>query len=72
MDNRDFLDGIDDQFQRLMRQQGSNGKGNGRTRSQAPEQSVTSQIMDKLAHLSHTQREEVLAFIQSLKQKIDE
>lgn len=71
MDNRDFLDGIDEQFQRLMRQQG-NGKSNGRTRSQAPEPSVTARIMDQLPHLTHDQREEVLAFIQSLKQKIDE
>ena len=71
MDNRDFLDGIDDQFQKLMKQHG-NGKSNGRGRSHAPEPSVTSQITDRIADLSHSEREEVLAFIQSLKQKVDE
>jgi hypothetical protein len=70
MDNRDFLDGIDEQFQKLMKQQG-NGKSNGRTRSQAPEPSVTSRIVEQIASLNHAQREEVLAFIESLKQKID-
>ena len=70
MDNREFLDGIDEQFQRLMKQ--GNGKGNGRARTPAPEQTVTARIVESLGSLSHTQREEVLAFIQSLKQKIDE
>ena len=72
MDNRDFLDGIDEQFQSLMKQHG-NGKGNGRHRgSAAPEQTVTARIMEQLGNLTHSQREEVLDFIQSLKQKIDE
>jgi hypothetical protein len=73
MDNRDFLDGIDEQFQRLMKQHG-NGKSNGRSRNNnhVPEQTATARIMDEIAALSHSQREEVLAFIQSLKQKIDE
>jgi hypothetical protein len=72
MDNRDFLDGIDEQFQRLMKQHG-NGKSNGRGRTQAPPpQSVTARITEEIAGLSHSQREEVLAFIQSLKQKLDE
>jgi len=71
MENRDFLNGIDEQFQQLMKQHG-NGKSNGRSRAQAPEQSVTARITAQIADLSHSQREEVLAFIQSLKQKIDE
>ena len=73
MDNRDFLDGIDEQFQRLMKQQG-NGKSKGRSRtpSPPPQQSVTARITDEIASLSHSQREEVLAFIQALKQKIEE
>ena len=71
MDNRDFLDGIDEQFQRLMKQQG-NGKGNGRAHNPAPAQSVTAQIIEDIPGLSHSQREEVLAFIQSLKHKVDE
>jgi hypothetical protein len=71
MDNRDFLDGIDEQFQRLMKQQG-NGKGNGRTPAPAPELSATARIIEQIADLSHSQREEVLAFIRSLKHKVDE
>jgi hypothetical protein len=73
MDNRDFLDGIDEQFQRLLKQQGT-GKSNGRTRTPAPPpaQSVTSQIVEQIANLTHSQREEVLAFIQSLKHKVGE
>ena len=71
MDNRDFMDGIDEQFQRLMKQHG-NGKGNGRVRSKAPEQSVTARIVEQISDLTHSQREEVLAFIQSLKHKVGE
>jgi hypothetical protein len=71
MDNRDFLNGIDEQFQRLMKQQG-NGKGNGRPRKTVPEQSLTTRITEQIAGLTHSQREEVLAFIQVLKQKVDE
>ena len=71
MDNRDFLDGIDDQFQRLMKQH-ANGKDNGRTRNNAPEPSVTARIMEQISELTHSQREEVLAFIQSLKHKVNE
>jgi hypothetical protein len=71
MDNRDFLKGIDEQFQKLVKQQG-NGKGNGRPRNVVPEQSVTARIMEQISSLTHSQREEVLAFIQVLKQKVDE
>jgi hypothetical protein len=70
MDNRDFLDGIDEQFQKLMKQQG-NGKSNGRARHDAPEQTVTSRIVEQISGLTHSQREEVLAFIQTLKHKVD-
>jgi hypothetical protein len=71
MDNRDFLNGIDEQFQRLMKQQG-NGKGNGRPSKTVPEQSLTARITEQISGLTHSQREEVLAFIQVLKQKVDE
>jgi len=73
MDNRDFLDGIDEHFQRLMKQQGNgNGKGNGGARPQPPQQSVTARIIEQISDLTHSQREEVLAFIHGLKQKVDE
>ena len=72
MDNRDFLNGIDEQFQQLMKQQG-NGKSNGRTHTPAiPEVSVTARIVQQISDLTHSQREEVLAFIQTLKQKVGE
>lgn len=72
MDNRDFLNGIDEQFQQLMKQQQGNGKGNGRPRKAVPEQSLTARITEQISGLTHSQREEVLAFIQVLKQKVDE
>jgi len=72
MDNRDFLNGIDEEFQRLMKQQG-NGKGsNGRERPRPPQDTVTARIAEAIAYLSHEQREEVLAFIRTLRQKVDE
>ena len=71
MDNRNFLDGIDEQFQQLMQQQG-NGKSNGRARTQPAPQTVTASILEQLPGLTHSQREEVLAFIKHLKQKVGE
>jgi len=67
MDN-DFLEGIDEQFQRLMRLHG-NGKQNGRAISQSQEDRVNSEIVDQLAKLSREQKEEVLRFIRSLRQQ---
>jgi len=71
MDNRDFLDGIDEQFKRLMKLNG-NGKGNGRARAPVPDLSLASRIVEQISGLTPSQREEVLAFIESLKQKSDE
>jgi hypothetical protein len=71
MDNHDFLDGIDEQFQQLMKLHG-NGKSNGHARSRPRQESITGQILDELAGLTRAQREEVLAFIHSLKQKVRE
>lgn len=71
MDN-DFLDGIDEQFQRLMKLYG-NGKRNGRHmgRSQSQEDRLIVEIVDHLHKLSKTQKEEALTFIQSLQQKVE-
>jgi hypothetical protein len=66
MDN-DFLEGIDDQFQRLMRANGS--KRNGRPGVRSPEDQMLSEILEQLQGLSRPDREAVLSFIQSLKQK---
>jgi hypothetical protein len=65
MDN-DFLEGIDEQFQRLMKLQG-NGKRNGHATGRSQEDRIIIEIVDHLGKLSKSQREEVLAFVQSLK-----
>jgi hypothetical protein len=70
MDN-DFLDGIDEQFQRLMKMNG-NGKRNGHTVGRSKEDRLVSEIVDHLHNLSKSQQEEVLTFIRSLeKQKVE-
>ncbi len=70
MDN-DFLDGIDEQFQRLMKLHG-NGKRNGRPAGRSREDRLTNEIVDRLHNLSKSQKEEVLAYIQSIeKQKVE-
>ena len=68
--DHDFLDGIDEQFQRLMKLHG-NGKGNGRPGSKPKEDRLTGKIVDQLDGLSPSQKEEVLAYIQTLKQKVE-
>ena len=67
MDN-DFLEGIDEQFQRLMKLHG-NGKRNGRPVARSQEDRLITEIVDQVGKLSKSQREEVLAFIQSLQQQ---
>ncbi len=71
MDN-DFLDGIDEQFQRLMKLHG-NGKKNGRPMGRSSkEDRLITEIVDQLQKLTQRQREVVLAYIQSLeKQKVE-
>ena len=70
MDN-DFLDGIDEQFQRLMKLNG-NGKRNGHSMGPSTEDRLTLEIVDQLPGLSKPQKEDVLRFIHSLqKQKVE-
>jgi hypothetical protein len=65
--DHDFLDGIDEHFQRLMKLSG-NGKGNGsRPGARSKEDRVVSKIVDELEGLSTSQKEEVLAHIKTLK-----
>ena len=67
----DFLDGIDEQFQRLMRLNG-NGKRNGHTVGRSKEDRLVSEIVDHLHNLSKPQQQEVLTFILSLEnQKVE-
>lgn len=66
--DQDFLEGIDDQFQRLMKLNGS-GKRISRSGPRSPEDRLLLEIVDQLHGLSKTQREGVLAFVQQLKQK---
>jgi hypothetical protein len=67
MDN-DFLDGIDEQFQRLMKLNG-NGKRNGHQMGRSNEDRLTAEIVDNLHDLSMAQKEDVLRFIHTLQQK---
>ena len=67
----DFLDGIDDQFQRLMQLHG-NGKRNGRSNGRSSgDDRMLVEIMDHVQALSRVQKEQVLVYIQSLKQKVE-
>ena len=66
----DFLDGIDEAFQRLMKLNG-NGKRNGNSNRSKDDRLVT-EIVDHLRNLSRSQQEEVLKFVRSLEQpKVD-
>jgi hypothetical protein len=68
--DHDFLDGIDEQFQRLMKLYG-NGKGNGRPESMPKEDRLTIKIVEQLDGLSAAQKEEVLSYIQTFKEKLN-
>ena len=64
----DFLDGIDDAFQRLMKLNG-NGKHNGSSLSRSKEDRLVVEIVDCLHNLSKDQQEEVLNFVRSLEKQ---
>ena len=67
----DFLDGIDEQFQRLMKLNG-NGKRNGHAMGRSKDDHLVTEIVDHLHNLSNAQKEEVLTFVRSLvKQKAE-
>jgi len=68
--DHDFLEGIDDQFQRLMKLYG-NGKRNGRGTGRSNEDRLLVEIIEHLNSLSKAQKEEVLAYIQGLKNKVE-
>jgi hypothetical protein len=63
----DFLDGIDEAFQRLMKLNG-NGKRNG-VSGRSKEDRLLMEIVDHLRNLSRSQQEEVLKFVRSLEQQ---
>ena len=67
----DFLDGIDEHFERLMKQHG-NGRRNGRGRNGASRDRTLLEIMDRLAELSSSEKQDVLEFVRSLKKESDE
>ena len=60
--DRDFLDGIDEHFERLMKLHG-HSRRNGRSRSGASRDRI---LLDRLEGLSGTQKQEVLDFVRSL------
>ena len=67
--DRDFLDGIDEHFERLMKLNG-NGRRNGSSRSSSGNSSSRDrtliEIMDGLKELSGPQKKDVLEFVRSL------
>ena len=65
----DFLEGIDDQFQKLMKLSG-NGKRNGWSGRNTDDPLIL-EILNQLHGLSKTQQEEVLAYVVALKQKAE-
>jgi len=65
----DFLEGIDEQFQRLMKLNGNGKRGSRNGRS--GEDRLITEILDELDGLSKNQRQQVLTYIQSLKQKAE-
>jgi hypothetical protein len=67
--DHDFLEGIDDQFQKLMKRYG-NGKRNGRSGLNADDP-VILEILSHLHGLSKAQQAELLAYILTLKQKVE-
>ena len=67
--DENFLEGIDDQFQKLMNQSG-NGKRNGRS-GRTTDDPLILEILSQLHGLSKAQQEEVLAFIVALNQKAE-
>jgi len=64
--DQDFLEGIDDQFQRLMKLHGG-AKRNGRSSPRSPEDRVTLEILEIVQALSKTQKEALLAHLQQVK-----
>ena len=65
----DFLDGIDEQFQRLMKLNGNGKRGSRNGRS--GEDRLITEILDALEGLSNSERQQVLSYVQSLKQKAE-
>ncbi len=68
--DRDFLDGIDEHFEQLMKLHG-NGRRNGARNGSSKGDRTLPVIMDALEGLSKAEREEVLSFIHSLKDNSD-
>lgn len=64
----DFLDGIDEAFQNLMKLNG-NGKRNGNSTGRSSEDRLIMEIGNRLRNLSTSQKEEVLKFVASLEQQ---
>ena len=60
----DFLDEIDEAFQRLTNN--GNGKRNGHSISRSKEDRVVMEIIEQLRNLSKAQQEEVLRFVRSI------
>jgi hypothetical protein len=67
--DRDFLNGIDEEFERRMRLY-DNGSGNGRNGRQRSRRrdSLSMRILELVDHLSPEKKEEAILFLQALKE----
>jgi hypothetical protein len=63
--DHDFLDGIDEHFEQLMKLRG-NGRNNGRRNGRSRDRTLA-EIMEELDGMTSSQKHEVLSFIQSLR-----
>ncbi len=63
--DHNFLDGIDEHFERLMKLNG-NGRRNGSSRNGSSRDRTFIEITDMLEELSGKQKKEVLEFVRSL------
>ncbi len=64
--DHDFLNGIDEHFERLMKLHG-NGRNNSRRNGRSRDRTLA-EIMEELDGLGKSQKKEVLSFIQSLRE----
>ena len=66
---RDFLNGIDEAFQRLMQVNGNGRRNGGQSAPRSTEDRLIAEIVNHLQSLSKSQQEDVLKFVRSLKQE---
>jgi len=66
---RDFLNGIDEAFKRLMQANGNGRRNGSQSAPVSSEDRLIADIVNHLQSLSKPQQEEVLKFVRSLRQE---